>query len=316
MFTNTVYPFTQESVLVQEVRPAFPEVLFTSFIDAQRAADMARPYWVPTEEEHITMLTNLHSESILLNNDILLYYGHPMSRNMGILGRYSREQLRDMMSELAVEYMEAGGRNIITGFHIIYGTVWPGGEIGVIRENVLREWIEFALEHDMLVFLDHQIGRYDPIEQFRTLLPWLRYPNVHLALDPEWRTPIPMQEIGHLTASEINQIQQVMEEYMIANDIPGERLLLVHQFNSVMIRNRSDVRADYAKVRLVLSIAGWGPPRLKRETYAFGALATNIPVKGFKLWYEGLPGVHYDNPLMTPREVLELNPTPYVIMYQ
>ena len=316
LFANTVYPFTQESVLVQEVRSVFPEVLFTSFLDAQRLADMARPYWVPTEEEHKMMLSYLPPESILLNNDILLYYGHPMSRNMGILGRYSPEQLRDMMAELAIEYMEAGSRNIITGFYIIYGTVWPGGDIGVIRESVLKEWIEFALENDMLVFIDHQIGRFNPIDQFRTLLPWLSYPNVHLALDPEWRTPIPMQEVGHLTAAEINEIQQVMEDYMIANNIPGERLFVIHQFNPTMIRNRTEVRADFAKVRLVLNISGWGPPRIKRDTYAYGALATNIPVKGFKLWYEGLPGVHYDNPLMSPREVLELNPRPYVIMYQ
>jgi hypothetical protein len=41
-----------------------------------------------------------------------------------------------------------------------------------------------------------------------------------------------------------------------------------------------------------------------------------MPVKGFKLWYDfGIPG-HTDRPLMTPEEVMGLNPRPYVIMYQ
>jgi len=314
---NIIYPFTRESALVQEVIPVFPEVFFTSFLEAQRHSDAARPYWAPTEEEHLTMLANKPFESILLNNDILLYYGHPLSRNMGILGRHSPEELKTMMEELAEDYRRSGGRNMVLGFYIIYGTVWPGGEIGIIRESVLREWIEFALENDMLVFIDHQIGRYDPIDQFRTLLPWLRYPNVHLALDPEWRTPRPMQEIGHMRADEINEIQRIMEDYMVENNIPGERMLVIHQFNSVMIRNRENVTTNFSKVRLVHCMDGIGTPTMKRDTYSFVAQATNMPVKGFKLFYNlGIPGAGVDNPLMTPREILELNPRPYVIMYQ
>jgi hypothetical protein len=103
---------------------------------------------------------------------------------------------------------------------------------------------------------------------------------------------------------------------MIENNIPGERFLVVHQFNRIMIRNREDVQANFSRVRLVLCMPGIGTPEMKRSTYAFGAEATNMPVKGFKLWFNfGLPG-HADIPLMTPEEVMELEPRPYIIMYQ
>ncbi|MDR0312811.1 MAG: hypothetical protein LBI14_04370, partial [Treponema sp.] len=175
--------------------PLFPSALFTSFIESFKAREAARPYWVNTENESINLQRQYtEAESILLNNDILAFYGHPLSRNMGILGRHTKEELNTMLTALAEEYRTAGGREIKKAFHIIYGTVWPEGEIGILRESVLREYIEYALENDILVFIDHQIGRYNPVDSLRQMLPWLRYPNVHLALDPEWRTTRPMQE--------------------------------------------------------------------------------------------------------------------------
>jgi hypothetical protein len=169
----------------------------------------------------------------------------------------------------------------------------------------------------MLVFIDHQIGRYDPVASLRRMLPWLKYPNVHLALDPEWRTTKPMQEIGYVTAEELNRAQQEMEDYIIANNLPGERFLIVHQFNWRMISNTEAVRSDFRRVRLVHCMDGFGSPAQKRDTYAYNARVKNIPVKSFKLFYDwGIPGAGTDQPLMSPRDVFSLNPRPYIIMYQ
>jgi hypothetical protein len=256
--------------------------------------------------------------SLLLNNDILAYYGHPNSRNMGILGRHSIEELDKLLTEKAAEYEKvSGGRKIVKAFYIIYGTVWPGGDIGILSNEILMRYIDYGLKNDVLIFIDHQIGRFDPIDSLKRMLPYLKYPNVHLALDPEWRTLKPLVEIGHVTAEEVNRAQQVMEDYIIANNIPGERMLVIHQFNYVMIKNRNAVKADFSRVRLVHCADGFGHPGMKRDSYAFNALAENIPVKGFKLFYNfGIPGAGYDDPLMTPKQVYELNPRPYVIMYQ
>ena len=304
---------------MQRGGPLFPSMYFTDTINNLKKTETSRPYWVNTVDElnNINQLA-ANQVSLLLNNDILAYYGHPNSKNMGILGRYTIEELDRMLTALAAEYAAvSGGRKVRKAFYIIYGTVWPEGEIGILRGETLTRYIEYGLKNDILVFIDHQIGRYNPVDSLKKMLPWLRYPNVHLALDPEWRTTKPMVEIGTVTAEELNQVQQVMEDYIIENNIPGERLLVIHQFNYLMIKNRGAVRSDFKRVRLVHCADGFGPPYMKRDSYAYNAQASNIPVKGFKLFYNfGIPGAGYDHPLMTPKEVYELTPRPYIIMYQ
>jgi hypothetical protein len=228
------------------------------------------------------------------------------------------EELDARLSALAAEYAEVnGGRGVRRAFYLIYGTVWPEGEIGILREDVLLQYIEYALKHDILVFIDHQIGRYDPADSLKRMLPYLKYPNVHLALDPEWRTAKPMIEIGTVSAGEINQAQKAMEDYLIENRIPGERMLVIHQFNWRMIRDREKVDSGFQRVRLVHCADGFGSPHLKRDSYAYNAQAANIPIKGFKLFYDfGIPGAGYDSPLLSPKEVYDLNPRPYIIIYQ
>ncbi|MDR1837948.1 MAG: hypothetical protein LBQ89_09875 [Treponema sp.] len=311
--------FTPDTEITLKNAPLFPHMLFNETINNWRRNESSRPYWVNTAEEAENInRTAGHQISFLLNNDILAYYGHPNSRNMGILGRYTIEELDELLTSLAAEYEAvSGGRKVRKAFYLIYGTVWPEGEIGIMRDETLMRYIEYGLRNDILVFIDHQIGRYDPVDSLRRMLPWLRYPNVHLALDPEWRTTKPMVEIGGVTAEELNRAQQVMEDYIIANNIPGERMLVIHQFNYVMIRNRTELRTNFNRVRLIHCADGFGPPSMKRDSYAYNAQAANMPLKGFKLFYNfQIPGAGYDHPLMTPREVYELSPRPYIIMYQ
>jgi hypothetical protein len=297
----------------------FPALYFIDHIKSVINQNANKPYWVSAETESATLAKSGDEElSILLNNDVLAFYGHPNSKNMGILGRYSIEELDARLTRLAAEYRAVnGGRGVRKAFYIIFGTVWPEGEIGIINDALLMRYIDYALKHDMLVFIDHQIGRYNPVDALRRMLPYLKYPNVHLALDPEWRTTKPMKEIGMVTAEEINQVQRAMENYMLENNILGERMLVIHQFNWRMIREREKVRTNFDRVRLVHCADGFGPPHIKRDSYAFNAQAPNMPVKGFKLFYNfGIPGAGYDSPLLTPKQVYELNPRPYVIMYQ
>jgi hypothetical protein len=301
----------------REPRPLFPAAYFIEYLEAREAADAGQPYWAASEVETSAHVPSPQREPILLNNDILAFYGHPRSKNMGILGRHTKEDLNDKLTALAAEYRAAGGRNVRKAFYLIYGTVWPAGEIGILAESLIREYVDYALENDILIFLDHQIGRYTPADSIKRMLPWLKYPNVHLALDPEWRTTKPMQEIGTVSADEINQVQRIMEDYMIENHISDERLLVIHQFNWRMISNREKVRSNFSKVTLVHCADGFGPPQMKRSSYAYNAQADNIPVKGFKLFYNfGIPGAGYDSPLLTPEEVFRLNPRPYIVMCQ
>jgi hypothetical protein len=265
-------------------------------------------------------------ESILETNDILAYYGHPLSARMGILGRLPIDEVYRQLSLEAENYRAlSGSRDIKKAFYIIYGTVQPEGRINRIGKDTLLKWINYAAERDMIVFIDHQIGRYDPVESLKEMLPYLQYPNVHLALDPEWRTATPMENIGSVTADEINRAQEAMERYIVGNNLPGERLLVLHQFKPWMIDEKQinaetgqPIKVDttsFTHVRLVHCADGWGNPGQKKSTYnANAALGPNIPIKGFKLFYKH--GNQYDDPLLTPADVYSLTPRPQVIMYQ
>ena len=149
------------------------------------------------------------------------------------------------------------------------------------------------------------------------ILPFLKYPNVHLALDPEWHTTKPMEVIGSVTADEINKAQEMMDKYIKENNISGRRMLVIHQFNAIMIKNRQNVKTAFDRVQLIHCADGFGAPNLKKESYAFNAFAKNIPLKSFKLFLKPtVQGAGYDWPLMKPEEVFALNPRPYLIMYQ
>jgi hypothetical protein len=126
-----------------------------------------------------------------------------------------------------------------------------------------------------------------------------------------------MKEIGSVTGDEINAALGEMEDYMERNGIADERMLVIHQFNSRMITSRSRVNADRARVRLIHCADGFGSPGAKRSAYDYNALATNMPLKGFKLFYNfGVPGAGYDRPLLTPAQVCALSPHPVVVIYQ
>ena len=257
-------------------------------------------------------------QSPLLNNDLFALYGHPNSASMGILGQYKMEDLEKVMDRFVQMYDAVNGeKKVIPALYIIYGTCWPKGEIGILEKKTAIKYIEYAAKKGWYVFLDDQIGKYTVEQSMNRLLPFLKYDNVHLAIDPEWRTLTPMETIGSVTAQEVNKAQKMMNDYIIENNISGRRFLVIHQFNSIMIQNRSLVRTNFERVQLIHCSDGFGPPRVKRDTYYFNAVAKNMPLKSFKLFLPTkVVGAGYDQPLMSPKDVMSLKPRPYFIMYQ
>lgn len=271
------------------------------------------------ELHHKLLMDKFISPDVFENNQVVAYYGHPKSKIMGIVGRYSIPELAELLKKEAYEYDSINGdRGILPAIYLIYGTCQPGGEINRIDKKLVQSYIDFALANGFLIYLDHQIGKYSLEQAMNEILPYLKYPNVQLAIDVEWRTTRPMREIGSITGKELNSAQQMMKDYMIANKIPGKRQLVIHQFQSKMIRDIKDVRSAYDPVILVHATSGWGSPESKMSTHERNSHAVNIPYKGFKLWYyySSKQGVHYDRPLMSPSSVLRLNPEPGLIIYQ
>lgn len=259
------------------------------------------------------------SPTLFEDHTVVAYYGHPNSEIMGIVGRHPVEELLDLVSETAEEYDELlDDKGTVPAVYLVYGTVQPGGDVFKMDYDLVLSYIEAAYERGILVYIDHQMGRHHPTYSIQEIQSFLRYPNVQLALDPEWRTERPMQEVGHITGTELNEVQEIMQAYIEDNEIQGTRQFVFHQFVEKMIHDVEDASADYEPVLLVHNTSGWGAPEGKRATHDRVAEATNIPYKGFKLWYyySDRPGVHYDNPLMTPEEVMDLDPQPGLVIYQ
>lgn len=256
--------------------------------------------------------------SLLDNNMIVAFYGSPFSTKMGILGEQSMEETAKMVKLKAAEWDALNGDlNVIPAFHLIYATVWADGNVGVLSDKVVQQYIDYAAANDMIVILDHQLGKYDPAGCVAGMLRWLKYPNVHLAIDPEWKTTHPGKEIGSINASDVNKSQELIQEYLVKEGIQQKKLFIVHQFNWKMIANREKVRSDFDRIDLIHNADGFGNPELKLATYNYVSLAKNMPVKGFKLFFpKPWKSDGFDKPMMTIEQVLKLTPKPVYINYQ
>ncbi len=260
----------------------------------------------------------------------LTYYGRPAVPVMGILGEYEIDELVPLLRAEAAAYDEANGDElaVLPAFHLVYGmaTKAPnpdGSHLIFLEDATVERYIERANAEGFAVILDIQIGALSPAEALAQGLPWLDYANVHLALDPEFAMAHagqlwPGDPIGYVTAAEINAAQALMQQYLAEHDLPGQRVLLVHQFLDTMIENKAELVWTHDRLALTISADGWGGPWGKISKYNL-FMDPQTRFTAFKLFYR------WDEPLMTPREALGVDGfgeqgyievTPNLIMYQ
>jgi hypothetical protein len=175
----------------------------------------------------------------------------------------------------------------------------------------IQEYIDYASAHDMLIFLDVQIGRRGVPEELELIRQFLEQPNVHLALDPEFAMEdgeIPGDHIGSVTDADVQYAQEYLADLRTSLGLPP-KVLIVHQFLPSMIQNKEAIEA-VPGVQLVIVMDGHGPPSTKLETY--GAVISSQPLEysGVKLFYD------QDIPLLTAREIISLDPVPDLVIYQ
>ena len=83
-----------------------------------------------------------------------------------------------------------------------------------VDRRTVKRYIDLACKHDMLIFLDTQVGLSDAETEVEGLLEYLEQPHVHAALDPEFAMPpgeIPGKSVGTMDAAEINAAQGVLQ---------------------------------------------------------------------------------------------------------
>lgn len=240
----------------------------------------------------------------------LTYYGRPTIKVMGILGEFDIDGLTARLRAKAREYDEANGPGIdvMPAYHLVYGMATEaagadGDYLAFLSEETVMQYVNRAAEEGFAVILDIQIGALSPVEAMRYGFPFLRYPGVHLGIDPEFALVHPNQRkpgdpIGFVTAEEVNQVQAAMFHYMISQGIRERRILLVHQFLDEMIRDKDDLDHSYP-IELTLSVDGWGGPGGKISKYN-SFVDKNDEFSSLKLFYR------WDDPILTPAQALGL----------
>lgn len=275
------------------------------------------PPQLQLEVNQPTETASLTPDGLLPEYRILTFYGFPGNENMGILGEYDTQRLLELLRDQAAEYEAADpSRPVLLAMEVIASVAQrepqtDGSFLLDTPSALLDEYADFCEANDILLFLDVQIGRRTVQAEVEGLRAWLEKPFVHLALDPEFAMregEIPGEHIGQVDASDIAFTQQYLADLSEEVGIPP-KVLIVHQFHYTMIENKDRVE-PVAGVQLVIDADGWGTPAEKTATYDVVIGQQPIEFHGIKLFYQ------QDVPLMTAEEVLDLAPTPDLIIYQ
>jgi hypothetical protein len=256
--------------------------------------------------------------ALLPEHRILSYYGNPLAKGMGILGEVPPDQmLKRLKQQIAVYTANDASRPFVPALELVTPAAQGlAGEDGLYRARmkpeVINQVADWAEANDALLILDVQIGLSTVPEEVDALMPYLRRPYVHLALDPEFAIPsghIPGEVVGTLDASAVDGAVRTLSEIVAAEHLPP-KILIVHRFTDSMVTNAWAITRRDPNVQIVVTMDGFGPPPLKLAQYRSYVHDQGVQYSGIKLFY------HHDDPLLTPPQVLGLDPSPDLVIYQ
>ncbi|CAN5224710.1 lipoprotein [soil metagenome] len=259
--------------------------------------------------------------SLLPARRIVAFYGNPLSKRMGILGAVPPDSMLSRLdSEVAAWERADPNTPVQPALHLV-AMVAQGsaGRDGMYRalmpDSLIEEVIGWAERRDAVVFLDLQVGRSTLQRELPKIVPFLQRPNVHLGIDPEFSMKggeRPGSRIGSYDAEDVNYAVATLAELVEKHDLPP-KVLVVHRFTQGMLKGAEQIRLD-PRVQIVVHMDGWGPPRLKRDSYRQFVASEPVQYTGFKVFYGN--DTRGGSRLMTPEEILELHPEPLYIQYQ
>jgi hypothetical protein len=260
--------------------------------------------------------------SILPEKRIVAYYGNPLCKRMGALGEYQKDDMLRRLKHEVENWRKADPSHPVQPALHLIAVVAQGqpGKAGkyrmVMPDAIINQVYGWAKESKAILFIDIQTGH----ENIRTLLPrfeWiLKNPDVHLGIDPEFNLiksgAIPGTKIGTFDASDVNYVSGFLSGLVKKYHLPP-KVLTVHRFTRNGVTNYRKIVLR-PEVQLVMNMDGWGAPWLKRDSYKDYVVAEPVEFTGFKLFYHN--DTKKGNALLTPKEVLKLDPKPVYIMYQ
>lgn len=260
--------------------------------------------------------------AILPFKRIIAYYGNLYSKKMGVLGEYPPKELwRKLNIELAAWKKVDPTTPVIPAIHYI-AIVASGtpGKDGKYRTRMPAHQIDSALAiakmGNAIVFLDIQVALSNVQQEVPTLEKYLKMPNVHLGIDPEFSMKEghrPGTKIGTMDATDINYCSNYLAKLVKDNNLPP-KILIVHRFTQGMVRNYKNIKL-HPEVQVVMNMDGWGEPILKRSTYKLYIYKEPVQFTGFKLFYKN-DLKKAPNVMLTPADLMKLKPQPIYIQYQ
>ncbi len=241
---------------------------------------------------------------------------------MGVLGQYPQDEMLERL-EAEVKKWEAADPTtpVIPALHYI-AVVAQGseGKDGKYRarmpDSEIDKVLAIASKINAIVFLDIQVG----LSNLQTEVPYfekyLKLPNVHLGIDPEFsmKTGVrPGKVVGTLDAVDVNFTVNYLAKLVKENNLPP-KVLVVHRYTQKMLTNYQDIKPT-PEVQIVMHMDGWGGQAKKIGTYKNFIYPEPVQFTGFKLFYKN-DVIDPGTVMLTPEQLLKLNPQPSYIQYQ
>ncbi|MEK7471052.1 MAG: hypothetical protein AAB623_00175 [Patescibacteria group bacterium] len=260
--------------------------------------------------------------ALLPFNRIVAYYGNLLSKGMGVLGQYPEEE---MLGKLKVEVEKWNIADPITpvvpALHYIAVVAQESaGNSGKYRlrmpDTEIDKVLAMAAKINAIVFLDIQVGFSIVEEEIPLLEKYLKMPQVHLGIDPEFSmkgTIRPGKVVGILDAADINFASNYLANLVRENNLTP-KILIIHRYTQKMVTNYKQIKT-LPEVQIVMHMDGWGVQAKKINTYQQFIYKEPVQFTGFKLFYKN-DTLNPGTVLMTPASLLKLNPQPIYIQYQ
>ncbi len=277
--------------------------------------------------------------SLLEKNTIFAVYGRAFGAApiLGHLGTY--KNIGDMAADIKpwVEGIRKYNdhKGVVPAIHLIYAmatTCKPKDDCLLYIEgrekHLAEDYLEPAARRGWVVILDTQVGKSTPVVQVKRMIDrgYLKYENVHVAIDPEFHVhdgkTKPGIPIGTVQASQINEVQRMLDEYVRTQNLKTKKILIVHQFGDpavndgvpFMIQDKKSLKT-WENVDLVIDMDGLGEKAVKVNKYnkiTDSKIYPFIRFRGIKVFFPNQweKKGHFDKPPMDLEEIFGLKKVP------
>jgi hypothetical protein len=319
--------FTVFSVRAEDIFPPVPPVLDKAAYDLKMLKIANYGTTTPVTASSTPRLWPAkapypNAGALLPFNRIVAYYGNFYSTKMGALGEYPPLEMKTRLKAAVKEWQLADPSTpVIPAIdYIVITAQASAGKDGKYRfrmpDSEIQKAIALAKEVNGIVILDVQVALSTLQIELPLLEPYLKRPEVHLAIDPEFSMKTgakPGTLIGSFSATDVNYAANYLAKIVRDNKLTP-KILIVHRFTGPMVTRTAEI-TPLPEVQIVMDMDGWGTPARKLDTYQGFIASLPVQFTGFKLFYKNdlkPPSTR----LLTPAEILKLKPQPMFIQYQ